>query len=172
MAPPRRTGHPDAPCTGTKFTLRPSVGVALRDLSSRGHRPRQRGGISMQTCRMTNQCETYTHSFGARCDLDRLPARAPRARRITGKLRCAYACAAFRAERIFDRIPREVRTPRGRNPRGRAGRPDRTFTRRPRRLSGSDRGDSQRSKGRLENFAAPGSPRSSEPDSIRRVACM
>ena len=30
MAPPRRTGHLDAPCTGTKFTLRPSVGVALR----------------------------------------------------------------------------------------------------------------------------------------------
>ena len=60
MAPPRRTGHLDAPRADTKFTLRPSVGVALRDLSSRGHRPRQRGGVSLQTCRMTNQCQSYT----------------------------------------------------------------------------------------------------------------
>ena len=63
MAPPRRTGHLDAPRADTKFTLRPSVGDALRDLSSRGHRPRQRGGVSLQTCRMTNQCQSYTHSI-------------------------------------------------------------------------------------------------------------
>ena len=25
--------------------------------------PRQRGGVSMQTCRMTNQCQTYTLLF-------------------------------------------------------------------------------------------------------------
>ena len=43
-----------------KLTLRPSVGIALRDLSSRRHRPRQRGGVSLQTCRMTNQYQSYT----------------------------------------------------------------------------------------------------------------
>ena len=35
-----RTGHIDAARTDAKFTLRPSVGVALRDLSSSGHRSR------------------------------------------------------------------------------------------------------------------------------------
>ena len=43
-----------------------TVGVALRDLSSRGHRPRQRGGVSLQTCRMTNQCQSYTRTARAR----------------------------------------------------------------------------------------------------------
>ena len=55
-------GYQEASCA--------TLGVALRDLSSRGHRPRQRGGVSMQTCRMTNQCQSYTqirtpiHSVG------------------------------------------------------------------------------------------------------------
>ena len=35
----------------------------LRDLSSRRHRPRQRGGVSLQTCRMTNQYQSYTPLF-------------------------------------------------------------------------------------------------------------
>ena len=63
LAPRRRTGDLDTSGITAKFAIRPSVGVALRDLSSRGHRPRQRGGVSLQTCRMTNQCQSYTHSM-------------------------------------------------------------------------------------------------------------
>ena len=63
MAPRRWTGHLDAPCTDTKFTLPPSVGVALRYLSSNRHGPGQRSGVSLQSCRVTNQCRSYTQSL-------------------------------------------------------------------------------------------------------------
>ena len=49
--------------TAAKFTIRPSVGIAHRDLSPKGHGPGQRGGVSLQTCRVTNQCQTYTQSI-------------------------------------------------------------------------------------------------------------
>ena len=60
VASRRRPSHIDAARTDAKFTLRPSVGIALRYLSSSGHGPRQRGGVSVQPCRVTSQCQSYT----------------------------------------------------------------------------------------------------------------
>ena len=45
----------DAARTGAKFTLRPSMGTALRYLSSRGDRPQQRGGVSSYASRVVDQ---------------------------------------------------------------------------------------------------------------------
>ena len=59
MAPCRRASHIDVACADAKFTLRPSVGVAVQYLSSRRCGPGQRGGVSSKTCRVTNQLESY-----------------------------------------------------------------------------------------------------------------
>ena len=60
MAPCRRASHIDVACADAKFTLRPSVGVAVQYLSSRRCGPGQRRGVSSKTCRVTNQLESYT----------------------------------------------------------------------------------------------------------------
>ena len=60
MAPWWWTGRLDAPCPDAKFTLRPSVDLAVQYLSSKRQGPGQRGGVSSSTCRVTNQYESYT----------------------------------------------------------------------------------------------------------------
>ena len=52
----------DAARTGAKFTFRPSMGTALRYLSSRGDRPQQRGGVSSYASRVMDQYQSYTLS--------------------------------------------------------------------------------------------------------------
>ena len=52
-------------------------GHRSRDLSSRGHRPRQRGGVSLQSCRVTNQCQSYTLSICGPRQLGPTPVPVP-----------------------------------------------------------------------------------------------
>ena len=65
MAPWWWTGRLDAPCPDAKFTLRPSVDLAVQYLSSKRQGPGQRGGVSSSTCRVTNQYESYTRLVGS-----------------------------------------------------------------------------------------------------------
>ena len=55
-------GHLDASGLAAKCAIRPRVGVARRDLSTQRVHSGQRHRVSLQSCRVTHQCETYTHS--------------------------------------------------------------------------------------------------------------
>ena len=62
LAPRRRAGNTDPPCTATKYLLRSSLGVALRHLSSRSQNLRQRARVSQQMDRVTYQFRIYTQT--------------------------------------------------------------------------------------------------------------
>ena len=84
MALPRWTGHLDAACITAKLAIRPSVGVALQDLSSRGHGSGQCRVVSSQTGRVMDQCQSYTQWHGGR---QRERYRLPRCRCASGHAR-------------------------------------------------------------------------------------